>query len=161
MNLKIDIGPYKDNGKRKIDIKIHGYDVWSMDHTLSLIILPMLKRLKKDKHGAPVMESMKYTSQFGYGQSNMCFDFYKDDDELASDVGFKEWDVIMDKMIWSFKEIRDGAWEEKYWSKSPKFKGICAISNGAVYDVNGANEHQKRIQEGLDLFGKYFTNLWD
>ena len=29
------------------------------------------------------------------------------------------------------------------------------------YDVNGHLEHEKRVQEGLELFGKYFRNLWD
>ena len=29
--------------KRKIKIKIDEYDTWSMDHTLALIIVPMLK----------------------------------------------------------------------------------------------------------------------
>ena len=29
------------------------------------------------------------------------------------------------------------------------------------FDANGHAEHVKRIQEGLDLFGKYYRNLWD
>ena len=38
----------------KIDyVKIDRYDTWSMDHTLADIILPMLKQLNTEKHGAP------------------------------------------------------------------------------------------------------------
>jgi hypothetical protein len=37
-------------------IKIDKWDTWSMDHTLSPIILPMLKQLKEVKHGAPNVE---------------------------------------------------------------------------------------------------------
>ena len=38
--------------QRKIKIHIDDYDTWSMDHTLALIILPMLKQLKATKHGS-------------------------------------------------------------------------------------------------------------
>ena len=34
-------------------VKIDRWDTWSMDHTLAHIILPMLKQLDKEKHGAP------------------------------------------------------------------------------------------------------------
>ena len=37
-------------------VKIDHYDTWSMDHTLSHIVLPMLKQLKKDKHGSPLVD---------------------------------------------------------------------------------------------------------
>ena len=41
----------------KIDyVKIDRWDTWSMDHTLAFIILPMLKQLKADKHGAPFVD---------------------------------------------------------------------------------------------------------
>ena len=39
--------------KRTIKIHIDEWDTWNMDHTLSLIIVPMLKQLKETKHGAP------------------------------------------------------------------------------------------------------------
>jgi hypothetical protein len=29
------------------------------------------------------------------------------------------------------------------------------------YDLEGHTLHEERIQEGLDLFGKYYRNLWD
>ena len=37
---------------RSIYIKIDRYDTWSMDSTLSMIILPMLKQLKETKHAS-------------------------------------------------------------------------------------------------------------
>ena len=55
--MKIKIGPYKNKGERKIDIQIDRYDTWNMDHTLALIVLPMLKQLKKEKHGSPMVDS--------------------------------------------------------------------------------------------------------
>jgi len=43
--------------ERDEEIVIHNYDTWNMDHTLALLIVPMLKQLKKTKHGAPNVES--------------------------------------------------------------------------------------------------------
>ena len=40
-----------DKKNRKIKIRIDKYDTWNMDHTLALIILPMLKQLKQRNHG--------------------------------------------------------------------------------------------------------------
>jgi hypothetical protein len=45
--MLVKIGPYIRNSKRKIEVKIDPHDTISMDYTLSLIILPMLKQLKK------------------------------------------------------------------------------------------------------------------
>ena len=49
-------------------VKIDRWDTWSMDYSLSFIVVPMLKQLKETKHGAPfvddedVPEELKSTS---------------------------------------------------------------------------------------------------
>ena len=42
--------------QRKIKIRIDRYDTWSMDHTLALITLPMLKQLKATAHGSAYVD---------------------------------------------------------------------------------------------------------
>ena len=37
-------------------VKIDRWDTWSMDHTLGMIALPMLRQLKATKHGAPLVD---------------------------------------------------------------------------------------------------------
>ena len=50
--MKVKIGKYRKNDKkRRVEVKIHRYDTWSMDHTLALIIHPMLVQLKEKNHG--------------------------------------------------------------------------------------------------------------
>ena len=52
--MKINIPKYpKGNGRRKIKIQIDKWDTYSMDHTLAMIIYPMLLQLKATKHGVP------------------------------------------------------------------------------------------------------------
>ena len=61
--------------ERKIKVRIDPYDTWSMDGTLALIILPMLKQLKATKHGSPesdledVPEHMRYEDVDGGSRS--------------------------------------------------------------------------------------------
>lgn len=134
-----------DRRKRKVKIKIDAYDIWNMDGTLSIIILPMLKMLRDDKHGSP-------GDMIGFNQTSnspqYCFDFYEEGDSFAWEEGHKQWSEIVDKMIWSFEQNHpDYDWEDQYHTD-------------AGYDVDGARLHAEKIQEGIDLFGKYYRNLW-
>lgn len=52
----------------------------------------------------------------------------------------KKWHEILDKMIWSFEQITKD--------------DVLAV------DVKNYKKYQERIQEGLDLFAKYFRSLW-
>jgi hypothetical protein len=51
---------------------------------------------------------------------------------------FKRWDYVLDEMIYAFEQVQDD----------------CCI--------NLAEETEwKRVNNGLRLFGKYYTGLWD
>ena len=69
--MKVRIGPYRKNRATRVEIEPH--DTWSMDHTLAMIIHPMLVQLKATAHGYPI----GLTEQ--------------------------EWDKILDEMIWAFE----------------------------------------------------------
>lgn len=56
-----------------------------------------------------------------------------------------EWQEFLDKMIWSFGQIASWLPEEPDYLHSKE-----------EYDA-----YHAKIQEGVDLFGKYFRNLWD
>lgn len=135
--MKVYIGPYKNkpNKKRKIDIRIDSYDTWNMDHTLALIIHPMLLKMREDKHGSPAVS----------------------DSDLPEDVQKKyprghdediqiRWEYVLDQMIFSFEHILDEKWESELTTKTNWIDESRVI-------------HEK-IQNGLVLFGKYFTALW-
>jgi hypothetical protein len=69
--MKVRIGPYRKNRATRVEIEPH--DTWSMDHTLAMIIHPMLVQLKATQHGHP------------------------------ADLTEQEWDEILDEMIWAFE----------------------------------------------------------
>lgn len=131
---------------RKIRVYLDKWDTWSMDSTLACIILPMLIQLKATKHGSPGdLEEFDQTSN----SAQHCFEFYEEGDEIAWKKGADHWDVIMDKMIYSFCEINKDN-EPEFWNAEEEY-----------YDKVKALAYYAKVQEGLDLFGKYYTSLWD
>ena len=82
--------------KRKIKIRIDNYDIWNMDYTLSLIIVPMLKELKNTKHGVP----SEFTDRIGGDfDRNLVFDFIKEDEDKVFDQLCDKWDEVLDLNI--------------------------------------------------------------
>lgn len=178
--MKINISKYpQGNRRRKIKIQIDKWDTYSMDHTLAMIIYPMLLQLKATKHGVP-SEFVEVGGEDYHEQDS--FDFYKESHQEYFDKACERWDEILDKMIWSFQQIAEDNYDNKYhhgepkydWVKSDKqyhnpisgkledtYQMVDKNPNEHWYDSVGHTEHEKRIREGLELFGKYYQNLWD
>ena len=83
-------------------------ETWNLDARLSEHIIPRLKRFK---------------------EVNQCY---------PPDLTPETWDIVIDKMIFSFE-----------WTASPCEDRIM------MDDKNSA-----KVREGLDLFAKYFQHLW-
>lgn len=180
MKVKIGQYPKKRLTQRKVNIEIENFDTWSLDHTLALIILPALLQLKESKHGVPAEFADVGGADYEHQQS---FDFYKETYNEAFDKGCERWDEILDKMIWSFQQLAFDDYEKLYhhgstdygWEEDSSSQFFNSITNQVEtvyklidknadqhwYDHIGHKLHEERIQEGLELFGKYYRNLWD
>jgi hypothetical protein len=157
----------------KIDyVKIDRYDTWSMDHTLADIILPMLKQLNTEKHGAPhvddedVPEELKSTSAPP-----------KEDEYDVDGNHFARWEWVMNEMIFAFECKVDESWRDKFSSGVHDMKSVpCkwdengkptlySFEEGPNHtykcDFEGMQKVEKRIQNGYRLFGRYYEALWD
>lgn len=95
--------------ERKIKIRIDPWDTWSMDHTLSLIILPMLKQLKETKHGGPFVDDEDVPEHLRSTAAPPKKDEYDVDDNH-----FKRWDYVLDEMIFSFTSEVDDSWRNSF-----------------------------------------------
>ena len=116
------------------------------------------------------------------GNCDLIFDLYKETHDDAWKMGAERWDEILDKMIWSFGQIAYVDYDEKYhhgeakydWVESDKtypnpitgkvektYQMVDKNPEEHWYDHVGHRLHEDRIQEGIDLFGKYFRSLWD
>jgi hypothetical protein len=135
---------FNNKRSRKVRIHIDEYDTWSMDHTLSMIIHPMLVQLKETKHGASwvddedVPEELRSTAAPELTQEQK--DYGGTDDNF-----FKRWDWVMDEMIFAHaSQLND--WEDEYFDRK---------------DYDGMRVIEDRIKNGFRLFGKYYQGLWD
>ena len=153
-------------------VKIDRWDTWSMDSTLGMIALPMLKQLQASKHGAPfvddedVPEELKSTSAPA-----------KENEWDTDDNHFKRWDWVMDEMIFAFEHHVNREWEEAYrsgefdwkseacaWDENGKatmYRQVDGPNNTYKCDYEGMKVVEDRIKNGFKLFGKYYQNLWD
>lgn len=179
--MKIKISDYpKGHKPRKIDITIDSFDTFNMEGTLAHIILPMLIQLKAEKLGVPA-EFSEIAGGADY-DNQTSFDFYTETHNEAFDRACEQWEDILDKMIWSFQQIvcedyeqlyhhgkADISWEktdEKYYNAMTKtyddtYQMVDKNPTEHWTDYTGMQEHEKRIQEGLELFGKYYKHLWN
>jgi hypothetical protein len=150
--------------KRNVKIKIDNYDVWGMDHTLSLIILPMLKKLQEMKHGAPNVDDEDVPDGLGLRSTEAR---PKDYEWEADQNHFKRWDWVLEEMIWTFEQVASDDDDAKFYDHSEcnysDSKIIFSTENMSKLKVDreGLEKHHKRIENGLRLFGKYYQSLWD
>lgn len=156
--MNVLIGPYTDDDTaRQIEIRIDKFDTWSMDHTLALIIVPMLKQLHTTKHGAPMVDDEDVPEPLRSTAAPAV--------EIGWDVDdnhFKRWDWVMDEMIWAMEQIvKDDDSQFYDHSEVVERQSINEWVKSMKIDEEGLQQYHDRIQNGCRLFGKYFQALWD
>jgi hypothetical protein len=120
---------------------IRGYsdcDLWNLDSHLSDIIAKRLKSFKK----------INVNSHPG---------FIKDLDE---------WHQNIDKMIWAFENYNKDdycfTFHDEMKFDEPNENGcIKVLDTGCKCDKEKLKNHWEKTQEGIELFSKYFSDLWD
>lgn len=154
--------------KRKVKIQIDNYDVWNMNNTLAMIILPMLKKLKESKHGSPCVDDEDVPEELRSTTAPP-----KENEWDTDGNFFKRWDYVMDEMIWTFEQLQpEYDWEDQYYTgvsdlrlkkndDSPHYQIVDGPNHTSVFDKEGHQKHAERIDNGLRLFGKYYQGLWD
>ena len=135
-----DNNPFK---QRKVKIRIDKWDTWNMDHTLALIIVPMLKQLKETKHGSPLVADEHVPDELKSTNAKP-----KEKEYDLDEFHHARWDYVMNEMIFAFESIADSDWEEQFWV-------------GYSLEQEGYKAYEKRIDNGLKLFGIYYRGLWD
>lgn len=155
-------------------VKIDKWDTWSMDSTLSLIILPMLKQLQLTKHGAPFVDDEDVPDNIRSTSANT-----KENEWDIDGFHFERWDWVMNEMIWTFEQLQpNNDWQNQYYSGVHDIKWkpseqkdengrplthemIKTEKDTFKIDEEGLKKHSDRIKNGLRLFGKYYQGLWD
>ena len=157
----------EDRKKRKVKIRVDYYDTWNMNSTLAMVVVPMLKQLKEKKHGAPLVADKDVPAELrSTAAAPKEFPWDIDNNHFA------RWDWVLDEMIWAFEQyLPETDWETQYWSGEADWvfeelpDGNTEMKEGPNHthklDEKGHKAHTKRIQNGINLFAKYYGNLWD
>ena len=168
------------NRKRIEKVHVDDYDVWGADHTLALIIHPVLVRLKEKKHGSPCVDDEDVPEHLSSTVAPP-----KENEWDTDDNHHARWDWVLDEMIWAFKQHTDPDQNDnQFYHNSDQLdmtfestgettldgKGMKAIkfnhqknpSKPAYWvDKEGLKTHYERIANGRRLFAKYYDGLWD
>ena len=171
--MKVNIAKYRDN--RKVDIRIDDYDVWGADHTLALIIHPVLVKLKEVKQGSPCVDDEDVPDNL---KSTDAPD--KENEWDTDDNHHGRWEYVLDEMIWAFEQhtyddCNDNQFHHNQDQLDMTFEpadenGMRSLvmnyqkdpTKPAYWvDEEGKKKHYDRIAEGRRLFAKYYDGLWD
>jgi hypothetical protein len=86
-----------------------------MDHTMALIIHPMLVQLRRDNHGTPYTNDEDVPGKLRSTSAPPLTQKEKDNGGLDKNFN-KRWDWIMDEMIWAFQQRIDDNGEDQFYS---------------------------------------------
>ena len=156
--MKVFIGPYQNDGSpRQEDVMLDKFDTWNADHTIAVVVAPLLKQLKLDKQGGPSVADEDVPEELRRTSAPTPESAWDTDDNWH-----KRWDWVLDEMIWAMSEHVDGTGDDKFWDHSEvdeKLGALDQLSN-IKCDYEGLEAYEKRKQQGFVLFGKYFQGLW-
>ncbi|CAB4140766.1 hypothetical protein UFOVP395_101 [uncultured Caudovirales phage] len=157
--------------KRKISVHIDGHDVWNADYTLALIIAPVLKKLKEQKHGCPFVDDEDVPEHLRATAATPLTEEEKNTGH-TDDLWEQRWEWVLDEMIWAFEQHAADDWEDQFYSgvtdlhiEKNEQTGYGVLINGPNHtfkiDLEGRNAAYKRMENGRRLFAKYYQSLWD
>ena len=169
----VKLGPIGRKNRAET-VVIDDYDVWNLDHSLALIIVPALKILKEKKQGAPSVDNEDVSDELRASDEEL--HTYSKNGETDEHY-FDRWDYVMDEMIFAFESKLED-WEEQFASgendvkfveipdkKDEEGEPLWTWEHGPnhtrEYDIEGREKYQARITKGFKLFGKYYEGLWD
>lgn len=91
--MKVNIGPYplKKNAKRKVKVEIHDYDLWSADHTMALVIYPIVKAFRDGNHTYGFVDDFDVP-------------FHLQGKEVEQEKA--KWNWVLNEMVWVFGEYQ-------------------------------------------------------
>lgn len=123
---------------KKQDLYVNPKETWSLDITFAKYIIPRLKKFKELNNG------------------------YPGDEEMDTP---EKWDDALDKMIQAFEYVIN---LDEYWIDDPRYDytDIEFGHDKELYEKvmkNKIAEDIRRLEainEGLQLFAKYYMSLW-
>lgn len=144
--------------KRQVYVRIDKFDTWGMDHTLALIVLPMLYQLKATKQGSPQVDDFDCPQHLWSTHAKP-----RENEWDTDEFWHQRWEYVLGEMIWAFEQYqKDDDTDEFYdHSKVDNNAPLETQVHQIEVDREALNHHEHRKRQALKLFGKYYQALWD
>ena len=185
--MKVSI-TYKDNEKDKVKVSVTFDDLWSGDLTLARVIYPFLKKYRKryDTHkymGYPMDFACDHTKPEGpdnpdrFDEWLVCLDKMVYSFEwIAKNRGwdgpsekeyFKEYSKLLKLHKKELKKLAEE--DDERFKNIGEARGLNSLEwdrrseiMQPLYEIFSPQfeAHRQKVQEGIDLFAKYFSSLW-
>lgn len=143
-------------------IEVHKHDVWSVYDTLAPIILKVLLEYRtRNTHSYGFVDPMDAPAYFHPN----CFGIDKEGHGFDHGA-LHRWNWLVDELIWTFQALSDEDWNEQFRSVDYSINMDFNEDRTVNFQTTGKFDHErhaaydKRIKQGLILFGKYFEHLW-
>jgi hypothetical protein len=154
--------------KRVVKVRVDYYDIWGMDHTIALIALPLLKKLKEKKQGSPHVDDEDVPEHL---RSTAAPPLTEEEQHCGStDNNWHDrWEWVLNEIIWGFENmIADDAGDRQFSADKDPAKpsdepGISfkEMMDRTTYDFEAYKAFSDRVQNSMCLFGKYLQGMWD
>ena len=139
-------------GYQKIRVHVDPWDTWSADHTLANVILPVLEQLRDTNNGYFLVEPKDVPRELKPTKQEL--DQYYETFETDSKA-YDRYEWVMNEMIFAFQCKVDDDWEDEFFHFGEDMLDVRLV------DPEGLKAKHDRIQRGFELFGKYYSSLWD
>jgi len=157
MQIRMENFPRNRKGRQKVEVYIDPWDTLDVSVTLANIILPTLVQLKEQEVCPMIMYEVDCPRD---EQGNPT-------DEADYEANIK-WNLILDKMIWAFEQVlnpdvrgvRITGKDERHPEDEKKFNTLSWEIH-SVGNVQTRLLNHPEIQEGFELFGKYYWSLME
>jgi hypothetical protein len=153
--------------ERKVVVKIDNFDVWNVDCSLSIIIAPLLKKFAEDT------SSMFQVDDCDVPDELKSMNAPRVNYEYNFDINYKlrhQW--LLSELIWTFEQLNpECSMEDTFYTYTEEYKLAMKANDdlsddwlnpkGVIWDQEGYIAYNNRIQNGLNLFSRYFRHLWN
>lgn len=144
--------------KRQEYVHIDRYDVWNADHTMALIIAPLLKSLRANKQGSGYIDDCDVPEHLRSTAVPKPENEWDSDDNLH-----KRYEWFLDEVVWAFEQHAKEDELEAFYDHTESNKEPDLMKSFKLVKVDDAGlaAHNARKQHAFTMFGKYFQTLWD
>ena len=164
--MKVDISYYKAGSRkgqvRKNHVVCSERDAWEADWTIAQMVLPLLLQVKKDKQGAPFVDDVYVPEEL---RSTACAP--KENKWDTDGNWFKRYEYVLDEIIFAMQEVANYYENEPdmYEKVDEEYHETMTEEIDIELKINPHKtvlytDYHARVQNGLMLFGVFFTSLW-